>query len=104
MAEGAPASTMTSPAGPTPTKPPAPTEFPPPVRATIDWLQSRYADWYRANPPPMPDRFTRREFGYILWPERPGPPPFLRHRAYEEASRFHWYLQRAGPHSVYYST
>jgi DNA primase small subunit len=85
-------------------KPPQPTEFPPPVARTIDWLQEQYAAWYRRNPPPMPDRFTRREFGYILWPERPGPPPFLRHRAYEDASRFHWYLQKAGPHSVYYST
>ena len=87
-----------------PPKPPQPTEFPPPVARTIDWLQQRYGDWYRANPPPMPDRFTRREFGFILWPERPGPPPFIRHRAYDAADRFHWYLQKAGPHSVYYST
>ncbi|HUR64220.1 MAG TPA: DNA primase catalytic subunit PriS [Candidatus Thermoplasmatota archaeon] len=85
-------------------KPPQPTEFPPPVARTIDWLQQQYGAWYRRNPPTMPDRFTRREFGYILWPERPGPPPFLRHRAYEDAGRFHWYLQKAGPHSVYYST
>lgn len=89
--------------GPAP-KPPQPTEFPPPVARTIDWLQDQYAAWYRKNPPPLPDRFTRREFGYILWPERPGPPPFLRHRAYEDAGKFHWYLQKAGPHSVYYST
>jgi DNA primase small subunit len=82
----------------------APAQFPPGVARTIDWLQARYASWYAANPPPMPNRFTRREFGYILWPERPGPPPFLRHRAYDEAGRFHAYLQRAGPHSVYYST
>jgi DNA primase small subunit len=87
-----------------PAKPPAPTEFPPAVRTTIDWLQRQYAAWYRANPPPLPDRFTRREFGYILWPERPGPPPFVRHRAYDDADRFLWYLQKAGPHSVYYST
>ncbi|HUR61148.1 MAG TPA: DNA primase catalytic subunit PriS [Candidatus Thermoplasmatota archaeon] len=87
-----------------PEKPPQPTEFPPAVAKTIDWLQQQYAAWYRKNPPPMPDRFTRREFGFILWPDRPGPPPFVRHRAYEEADRFLWYLQKAGPHSVYYST
>lgn len=92
------------PAAPKPEKPPQPTEFPPAVAKTIHWLQDQYAGWYRENPPPMPDRFTRREFGFILWPDRPGPPPFVRHRAYEEADRFHWYLQRAGPHSVYYST
>ncbi|HEX2065714.1 MAG TPA: DNA primase catalytic subunit PriS [Candidatus Thermoplasmatota archaeon] len=98
------ASASVAPPAPRPDKPPQPTEFPPPVARTIDWLQAQYAAWYRHNPPPMPDRFTRREFGYILWPERPGPPPFLRHRAYEDAGRFHGYLQRAGPHSVYYST
>ncbi len=86
------------------TKPPQPTEFPPAVRATIDWLQSRFANHYRYNPPPMPDRFTRREFGYILFPDRPGPPPFIRHKSYETADRFLWYLQKQGPHSVYYST
>ncbi len=85
-------------------KPPQPTSFPPAVAKTIDWLQGQYADWYRDNPPPMPDRFTRREFGYILWPDKPGPPPFVRHRAYDNADRFHYYLQKQGPHSVYYST
>lgn len=85
-------------------KPAPPTEFPPPVRATVHWLNDMFAEWYRRNPPPMPDRFTRREFGYILWPERPGTPPFIRHKAYDNADRFHWYLQKAGPHSVYYST
>lgn len=87
-----------------PTKPAPPAEFPPAVKATVHWLNEKFADYYRANPPPLPDRFARREFGYILWPERPGPPPFIRHRAYTEADRFLWYLQKAGPHSVYYST
>ncbi|MES2155328.1 MAG: DNA primase catalytic subunit PriS [bacterium] len=87
-----------------PAKPPQPTTFPPAVAKTIDWLQGQYADWYRDNPPPMPDRFTRREFGFILWPDKPGPPPFVRHRAYENADRLHWYLQKQGPHSAYYST
>lgn len=96
----------TAPAQPVeaPAKPAAPTEFPPPVKKTVEWLNGMFAEWYRRNPPPMPDRFTRREFGYILWPERPGTPPFIRHKAYDNADRFHWYLQRAGPHSVYYST
>lgn len=82
----------------------SPAHFPPAVGATIAWLSRTYADYYAAHPPEMPDRFTRREFGYLLWPERPGPPPFLRHRAYSDAGRFHWYLRKAGPHSVYYST
>jgi DNA primase small subunit len=96
--------TEASPPQAPPAKPPQPTEFPPPVKKTLDWLNGCFAEWYRRNPPPMPDRFTRREFGYILWPERPGTPPFIRHKAYDGADRFHWYLQKAGPHSVYYST
>lgn len=85
-------------------KPPAPTEFPPPVKATIGWLNERFCWWYKHNPPPLPDRFTRREFGYIPWPERPGPPPFVRHIGFDSAERFHASLARGGPHSVYYST
>lgn len=92
------------PAATTAPKPPAPAEFPPPVKATIAWLNQRFRDWYAANPPPMPDRFTRREFGYIPWPERPGPPPFVRHLGFDSATHFHESLARSGPHSVYYST
>lgn len=77
--------------------------FPPPVARTIAWLRGRFGDWYRQNPPPMPDRHPRREFGFILWPERPGPPPFVRHKAFPNAGGLHEYLAR-GPHSAYYST
>jgi DNA primase small subunit len=93
--DGAPASAA---------KPPQPTEFPPAVARTIDWLRTTFAHWYHLHPPPMPDRFTRREFGFMLWPERPGPPPFFRHRAFPTAEGMRDYLARAGPHSAYYST
>lgn len=82
----------------------APPPFPPPVKATIAWLQRRFGSFYADNPPPLPDRHTKREFGFILWPERPGPPPFLRHRAYPDKERLYWYLRKVGPHSCYYST
>ena len=85
-------------------KPPQPTEFPPAVARTIDWLRTTFAHWYHLHPPAMPDRFTRREFGFMLWPERPGPPPFFRHRAFPTAEGMRDYLARAGPHSAYYST
>ncbi len=92
------------PAPAAPAAPPGPPAFPPAVRATIDWLRDRFGAYYDAHPPAMPDRFTRREFGFILWPDKPGPPPFIRHRAYADAARFHNYLGWRGPHSVYYST
>lgn len=81
-----------------------PAAFAPPVAHTIEWLQHEFGRYYALNPPPMPDRYTRREFGYILWPDRPGPPPFVRHRAYSDAEKFRWFLGKRGPHSVYYST
>ncbi len=81
-----------------------PPAFPPPVAKTIGWLQSSFAWYYSHNPPPMPDRFTRREFGFMLWPDRPGPPPFFRHRGYGDKERFYNYLGWKGPHSCYYST
>ena len=51
----------------------APARFPPPVADTIDWLEASFGRYYKQHPPSLPDRFTRREFGFILWPERPGP-------------------------------
>lgn len=82
----------------------APAVFPPPVAKTIDWLQGTFAHYYHNHPPAMPDRFTRREFGFILWPDRPGPPPFIRHRAYTDKQQLHDYMAYRGPHSAYYST
>lgn len=94
-----------APAAPGTHAPPGPPpSFPPSVKATLDWLQSSFAAYYKRNPPRMPHRFARREFGFILWPDKPGPPPFVRHRAYDTAARFQNYLGWKGPHSCYYST
>lgn len=100
-ASSAPAASTAPPTGPPSGPPPS---FPPPVKATIDWLQGNFAAYYKRHPPQMPHRFARREFGFILWPDKPGPPPFVRHRAYDTAARFHNYLGWRGPHSCYYST
>jgi DNA primase small subunit len=97
--------TAASPARASAAAAPAPVEsFPPAVQHTLDWLQNRFRNWYKVHPPALPDRFTRREFGFLLWPDRPGAPPFLRHRGYGEAGRLHNYLAWKGPHSAYYST
>lgn len=87
-----------------PSKPEAPASFPPPVRSTIHWLQDRFRQYYREQPPEPPERATRREYGYILWPKRPGPPPFVRHKAYRDGAALQADLARTGPHSAYYST
>lgn len=87
-----------------PAKPPAPTEFPPAVKTTIAWLNTAFAHWYHNNPVPLPHRYAKREFGFMQWPDRPGPPPFFRHKAFPTADGLRDYLARAGPHSAYYST
>jgi len=78
--------------------------FSPAIATTINWLRGRFSDYYVDNPCPLPDRFTRREFGFILWPEKPGPPPFLRHRSFRSGNDLHSEMIRRGPHSAYYST
>mgnify|MGYP001618077925 CR=1 FL=1 len=85
-------------------KPPQPTEFPPAVKKTIGWLSTAFAHWYHLHPVPLPHRYAKREYGFMQWPERPGPPPFFRHKAFPTAEGLRDYLARAGPHSAYYST
>lgn len=81
-----------------------PQSFPEPVAKTITWLRRSFTSVYRQTPPDVPDRATRREFGYILWPRRPGPPPFVRHKSFRNAQELRDEILRVGPHSLYYST
>ena len=36
------------------------------IDQTLDWVTSVFRERYRTDPPPLPSRFTRREFGF-LW-------------------------------------
>ncbi|HLE98161.1 MAG TPA: DNA primase small subunit PriS [Candidatus Thermoplasmatota archaeon] len=80
---------------------------PPPeqIEATVAWATRLFSDWYRANPPPMPPRFGRREFGFIPAP-RPPPDrtPFFRHMAMRSREELHEHVVRTGPWHCYYST
>lgn len=73
-------------------------------QATLGFLAERFASWYRQNPVPAPTRLQRREFGYMLWPNKPGPPPFIRHRAYGSLEVFREDVAALVPHSIYSST
>lgn len=64
------------------------------------WLTERYADFYRRNPIPLPDRFGRREFGFLFH----GQKFFLRHVGFPRAQEVQDFMVRNGPAHSYYST
>ncbi|HWG89592.1 MAG TPA: DNA primase catalytic subunit PriS [Candidatus Thermoplasmatota archaeon] len=80
--------------------PPSPEE----IERTLHWVGARFAEYYRANPPPMPARYGRREFGFIPAPvPPPGRTPFFRHMALRGREDLHRYLVQRAPWHAYYS-
>lgn len=76
---------------------------PPPqeqIDSTLGWVTEEFARYYAANPPPMPPRFARREFGF-LWN---GNKFFFRHQGFASIAEFHDHMAMRGPHHAYYST
>ena len=76
---------------------------PPPqeqVDATLQWVTDVFREHYRQEPPPLPPRHGRREFGF-LWT---GKKFFLRHVGFGSQAAFHDFLAHEAPHHCYYST
>ena len=76
---------------------------PPPqeqIDETLQWVTDVFGRYYAENPPPLPTRFARREFGF-LWN---GKKFFLRHTGFPSREAFHSFLAREAPHHAYYST
>lgn len=71
-----------------------------PLRPQDVWLTERYAAYYRRNPLPLPDRFGRREFGFLFH----GQKFFLRHVGFATARELRDFMVRNGPAHAYYST
>jgi DNA primase small subunit len=71
-----------------------------PLRPQDTWLTERYAAYYRKNPIPLPDRFGRREFGFLFH----GQKFFLRHVGFPTAREVQEFMVRNGPAHSYYST
>jgi DNA primase small subunit len=72
------------------------------VTQRFDFLKSNFLDYYKNNiakikPPPS---MTEREFGFLLFKER----IMVRHKAYQDFSRFTDSLLALIPSDVYYST
>ncbi len=75
-------------------------ELPPPLL----YLKRCLAEYYRDHVPAPPARFGRREFGFIFWPNRPGPPPFVRHIAFATRADHDRLFKSRVPWHAYYST
>lgn len=64
------------------------------------WLQQQYAAYYRDHPPQLPDRFGKREYGFIFFGQR----GMLRHVGFARRSQFEDFHAQRGPAHSYYST
>lgn len=76
---------------------------PPPqeqIDSTLQWVTDVFCRYFRENPPPMPPRFARREFGF-LWN---GNKFFFRHTGFRTPAELHHHMAERGPHHSYYST
>jgi DNA primase small subunit len=67
---------------------------------TLEFLRGVFGEFYEEHPIPMPDRFSRREFAFILW----GGKGMVRHLAFERRERFEGFLVDRAPQHAYYSS
>ena len=72
----------------------------PAKEATTHFLQSQFHRYYEALKPTPPDRFGRREFGFMFWT----PGRVDRHKGFETVEELRGYLLENVPAHVYYSS
>lgn len=77
---------------------------PAPLAPPLAYLKQVLRRYYLEHPPPPPARFGRREFGFVAWPHRPGPPPFVRHVAFRTRAEYDAFVRRRVPWHLYYSS
>ncbi|MCU0861205.1 MAG: DNA primase small subunit PriS [Methanomassiliicoccales archaeon] len=66
----------------------------------VEFIMQRFRDYYRRCPPPPPERFGRREFGFMFFDRN-----FVqRHLGFARKSDLHDFLRDRVPSHCYYST
>jgi len=70
------------------------------IARTTDWLKERLRRHYATAPILMPDRFPRREFGFMFW----GPGMMQRHLGFTAAQELRDFLVARVPAHVYHSS
>jgi len=71
-----------------------------PKARTQEWLRRRFQRYYKAVELQIPERFARREFGFMFWTGG----LMQRHLAFEAASALRTFLTARAPMHVYYSS
>jgi len=72
----------------------------PAMEATRQFLQDHFRRYYRATKPALPDRFGRREFGFMFF----GTPSVQRHLGFEREEDLRQFLVGHVPAHAYYSS
>jgi DNA primase small subunit len=66
----------------------------------LDFIMQRFHDYYARSPPPPPERFGRREFGFMFFDKT-----FVqRHLGFAKEADFHSFLRDRVPSHSYYSS
>ncbi len=64
------------------------------------FLRDAFEAFYRSHPVELPDRFTRREFAFLMF----GGKGMLRHLGFERREQFQDFLEERAPQHAYYSS
>ncbi len=68
--------------------------------ATTAFVKAQFRRYYESMKPILPDRFGRREFGFMFW----SPGIVSRHKGFDRGEELHEYLFKHVPAHVYYSS
>src|SRR3990170_846071 len=68
--------------------------------ATTNFLRAQFRRYYVTSKPTPPDRFGRREFGFMFW----SPGMVQRHIGFSREDQLRGFLQTRVPAHVYYSS
>lgn len=64
---------------------------------TVNYLSSRFSDFYRQNPPELPVNSNDREIGYLIWDDQ----IMKRHISTREIQNFRVFLAESHPKHIY---
>ncbi len=71
-----------------------------PYSKSIEFLKSKFNEYYKGNNIELPNRFGRREFAFMFFNEK----GMLRHLSFKKKDDFKYFLQKKTPAHVYYSS
>ncbi len=66
----------------------------------LEFQKNRFKDYYKKNPPTLPDRFSRREYAFVFFGGR----GMLRHLSFIRKNNFMDFINDKAPAHCYYST